>query len=394
MRKRIEAWRNVQSERFPPWLDQLIVEARQPLPAVNGGVFAYTRDATLLRTWGNLPMRGETHLSAMKSPCSCCSHGSRTRYWTAALTVRRSMPRALPTSGCGTFTARSTSAERIAANYGGPRIASVWPKTSPSWRLGLPAATLVWQVTWQPLRRGRHETRIGQSLLALFSTAHLSTQFAVPLSPPIARGDDDSGPFDFGCQYGRCPRYFAGIPSPANVQLRPWSLADNLVTRRMIGRNLAALATEADWVWFTDCDYAFERDVWMGATWQPTAEQQLLFPRNAYQNRDHASGDRELDRVFHAPCVIACYALRVRAEAVQPGHRGHPGGARSTSPRIGTAAVPGSRTSRPPPGFPTRTIFGSDERWERREHRCWYRTSTAFAIASELGPCSTGLEVG
>jgi hypothetical protein len=29
--------------------------------------------------------------------------------------------------------------------------------------------------------------------------------------------------------------------------------------RRAIGRNLAALATEADWIWFTDCDQVFHR---------------------------------------------------------------------------------------------------------------------------------------
>src|SRR3954453_6873222 len=32
------------------------------------------------------------------------------------------------------------------------------------------------------------------------------------------------------------------------------------LNRRTIGRNAAALATKADWVWFTDADYCFGRD--------------------------------------------------------------------------------------------------------------------------------------
>lgn len=100
-------------------------------------------------------------------------------------------------------------------------------------------------------------------------------------------------------------RYFASIPASANVALRPWPLPDELVTRRMIGRNQVALATEADWVWFTDCDYVF-REGCLDAlvAWEPAAEQRLFFPGTIYQNRDHESGDRELARVFAAPSVV------------------------------------------------------------------------------------------
>lgn len=43
----------------------------------------------------------------------------------------------------------------------------------------------------------------------------------------------------------------------ANVRLRPWPLAPAQLFRRSIGRNLAARATQADWIWFTDCDVLF-----------------------------------------------------------------------------------------------------------------------------------------
>lgn len=99
--------------------------------------------------------------------------------------------------------------------------------------------------------------------------------------------------------------YFASIPTPAHVVLRPWPLADELVTRRMIGRNQVALATEADWIWFTDCDYVFREGCLdaIGA-WEPASGRQLFFPQSVHQSRDHASGDRELDRVFAAPSVM------------------------------------------------------------------------------------------
>lgn len=42
-----------------------------------------------------------------------------------------------------------------------------------------------------------------------------------------------------------------------NVKWRPWPLPPSQLFRRSIGRNLAARATTADWIWFTDCDVVF-----------------------------------------------------------------------------------------------------------------------------------------
>lgn len=45
--------------------------------------------------------------------------------------------------------------------------------------------------------------------------------------------------------------------TPRNVTWKWWPLEKERLFRRGIGRNLAALATKADWIWFTDCDQLF-----------------------------------------------------------------------------------------------------------------------------------------
>jgi hypothetical protein len=50
----------------------------------------------------------------------------------------------------------------------------------------------------------------------------------------------------------------AGSHSPANVRWNWQALPKEKLFRRSIGRNQAALATKADWVWFTDCDMTFQ----------------------------------------------------------------------------------------------------------------------------------------
>ncbi|MCX7393918.1 MAG: hypothetical protein NTW75_07295 [Planctomycetales bacterium] len=52
---------------------------------------------------------------------------------------------------------------------------------------------------------------------------------------------------------------FFGQHSPPNVTWKWWPLERTSLFRRGIGRNLAARATAADWIWFTDCDQLFHR---------------------------------------------------------------------------------------------------------------------------------------
>lgn len=53
--------------------------------------------------------------------------------------------------------------------------------------------------------------------------------------------------------------YFAGIEVP-NVSWNGEALPPPELFRRAIGRNRIARSTNADWVWFTDCDIMFHRD--------------------------------------------------------------------------------------------------------------------------------------
>ena len=76
--------------------------------------------------------------------------------------------------------------------------------------------------------------------------------------------------------------FFGGLTVPGvtwNWQPLPrWSLF-----RRAIGRNRSALTSDADWIWFTDCDLMF-RDGCLDGTADALQgrREALLFPRNEY----------------------------------------------------------------------------------------------------------------
>lgn len=61
--------------------------------------------------------------------------------------------------------------------------------------------------------------------------------------------------------------------------------------RRSIGRNLAALASDADWIWFTDADYWFGSECWASFRKLGTHESCLIYPRYVSHHRTHAMGD-------------------------------------------------------------------------------------------------------
>ena len=48
--------------------------------------------------------------------------------------------------------------------------------------------------------------------------------------------------------------YFSGLPGP---NWSPKAMSRERLCRRAIGRNEAALASKATWIWFADCDYYF-----------------------------------------------------------------------------------------------------------------------------------------
>ncbi|WP_376696823.1 glycosyltransferase family 2 protein [Wenzhouxiangella sp. EGI_FJ10305] len=97
--------------------------------------------------------------------------------------------------------------------------------------------------------------------------------------------------------------YFGAMQVP-NVTWN-WQARDKtLLFRRSIGRNEAALASDADWVWFTDCDVVFHEgcldglgDVLQGA------RDAVVFPDHEFCSPVYEPGDAVLEAA-REPCVV------------------------------------------------------------------------------------------
>ena len=75
---------------------------------------------------------------------------------------------------------------------------------------------------------------------------------------------------------------------------------------RSIGRNLAAMSTEADWIWFTDADYWFTTPCWEWfAQHLPSDETSLIYPRVVMNNHDHSLGDACIEKARGADGLLA-----------------------------------------------------------------------------------------
>jgi hypothetical protein len=74
---------------------------------------------------------------------------------------------------------------------------------------------------------------------------------------------------------------FFNTHTPENVTWNWWPLERSRLFRRAIGRNLAALETSADWIWFTDCDQLFHEHCLDDLAEQLEGRDDLLvFPRS------------------------------------------------------------------------------------------------------------------
>lgn len=84
---------------------------------------------------------------------------------------------------------------------------------------------------------------------------------------------------------------------PANVRLRLLYLEECDLFRRAIGRNIAALGSCADILWYADCDYAITEgflDRLAAAEWP---ESRVAYPQAVQVHRSHAIGDAEIARI-------------------------------------------------------------------------------------------------
>ena len=67
--------------------------------------------------------------------------------------------------------------------------------------------------------------------------------------------------------------------------------------RRSIGRNRAALATEADWIWFSDADYLWGAGCWTALAMMPEPRKPLIYPRMVQMQRWRGLGDASIAAV-------------------------------------------------------------------------------------------------
>lgn len=90
---------------------------------------------------------------------------------------------------------------------------------------------------------------------------------------------------------------FAAINLP-NVRWNWQPLPTTVLCRRSIGRNLAALKTRADWVWFTDADYLFFDECWIEFENATAVESDLVYPGNIWIHKTHDLGDKCISRAM------------------------------------------------------------------------------------------------
>ena len=95
--------------------------------------------------------------------------------------------------------------------------------------------------------------------------------------------------------------------STKNVPAITWSfrsLPKEQLFRRAIGRNLAALQTRADWIWFADADMCFRNQCLdVLADLSPTATADLIYPRQIQISKTHEVGDDTLCKVAGRLCI-------------------------------------------------------------------------------------------
>ncbi|HUP46222.1 MAG TPA: glycosyltransferase family A protein [Thermoanaerobaculia bacterium] len=100
-----------------------------------------------------------------------------------------------------------------------------------------------------------------------------------------------------------------------------WQALDKpYLMRRAIGRNLAARATRADWVWFTDCDVIFHEGCLDGLFEQiDGCREPLVFPRYERVTTLLDNGDPLLTAAAAAPALVRIdpeeFPIRVSPQA-------------------------------------------------------------------------------
>ncbi len=87
--------------------------------------------------------------------------------------------------------------------------------------------------------------------------------------------------------------------------------------RRSIGRNRAALATLADWVWFCDADYWFTTECWEAFTRLGDTTARLIFPRHVNGHLSHDMGDRCIQRARELDGLVSAETSEFEPERMR-----------------------------------------------------------------------------
>jgi len=146
-----------------------------------------------------------------------------------------------------------------------------------------------------------HCWRYSRLLCYQLSSFHL---FAPPsVTVTICYAEDDAPTADM-------VRYFVwGLKGEASngPVWNPMPMSREEVCRRAIGRNRAALASKADWLWFADCDYWFGARLFLALSTLAgiAPEHNLVYPGEIVQC-SQAEGDRLIDLVTGPDVKTLC----------------------------------------------------------------------------------------
>lgn len=272
---RVERWRSLPQERFLgfEW-KTLIDSAVQSHPAVNGGVFAIRRGAELLRTWHELAILGrETficdeialqillhHFPHQILDCrwNCSPQHARrrsdVRIWhlhgekhlrPAASSLWLPWYDRAISDNIGSIREWTPAGDRRLARFLGRPPATPHlqnhPEGNESLRKSdtLPTKIEVVAHCW---RYWRTLTYQAGGFLADPPPEWIDVVYRLFMTP------DDH-------ETARRVEMLQSLDWPANVSFQVSPLPASRLFRRAIGRNIAALESQADVVWFTDCDY-------------------------------------------------------------------------------------------------------------------------------------------
>ncbi|MEN6507121.1 MAG: glycosyltransferase family 2 protein [Planctomycetaceae bacterium] len=125
------------------------------------------------------------------------------------------------------------------------------------------------------------------SSLVLYPPANIAVQMTV-----FAALDDDRTTAVLNAFAARLPAL--------NIQIQP----PEELLKRGIGRNIAAIGSTADVLWFADCDYFFGPGCLDSLADLPLDGQPLFFPEETLYNATRASGDEYARRAQDPAAVV------------------------------------------------------------------------------------------